>query len=226
MIGLAFTLYANGLMETTVVRATLLYYLTPIWSTLIGVLWLSECLTKTRIISICEAFLGLILLLSNGDAKQQPLNIGDFFSFLSGIFWAIGLASLNRWSTIPILPLTTLIFIATTAISAIFAGFVYGAPLPDITLLTSAFPTAAVWSIVILLPCFCIIFRVSQLLFPGRVGILAMSEVVVAMISASILLPDEPMVWMEWIGALAILFAGLIEILFGYRQRRAPEAMP
>ena len=46
MIGLAFTLNANGLMETTVVRATLLYYLTPIWSTLIGVLWLSECLTK------------------------------------------------------------------------------------------------------------------------------------------------------------------------------------
>ena len=33
MIGLAFTLYANGLMETTVVRATLLYYLTPIWLT-------------------------------------------------------------------------------------------------------------------------------------------------------------------------------------------------
>ena len=47
MIGLAFTLYANGLMETTVVRATLLYYLTPIWSTLISVLWLSKRLTKT-----------------------------------------------------------------------------------------------------------------------------------------------------------------------------------
>jgi drug/metabolite transporter (DMT)-like permease len=41
MIGLAFSLYANGLVETTVVRATLLYYLTPVWSTLIGVLRLS-----------------------------------------------------------------------------------------------------------------------------------------------------------------------------------------
>jgi drug/metabolite transporter (DMT)-like permease len=42
MIGLAFSLYANGLVETTVVRATLLYYLALFWSTLIGVLWLSE----------------------------------------------------------------------------------------------------------------------------------------------------------------------------------------
>ena len=76
----------------------------------------------------------------------------------------------------------------------------------------------------ILLPCFCIIIRVSQLLFPGRVGILTLLEVVVAMISASILLPDEPMVWIKWIGALSILFAGLIKILFRYQQRRAPEA--
>ena len=223
MIGLAFTLYANGLMETTVVRATLLYYLTTVWSTLIGFLWLSEALTKTRIISICVAFLGLALLLSNGDATQHPLNIGDLFSFLSGIFWAIGIASLKRWSAIPILPLTTFIFIATTAISAIFAGIFFNVPLPDTTMLKTAFPTAAIWSIVLLLPCFCIIFRVSQLLFPGRVGILTMSEVVVAMISSAILLPEEPMLVQQWIGAFTILFAGLIDVLFGSRQKLASE---
>ena len=219
MIGLAFTLYANGLMETTVVRATLLYYLTPIWLTLIGVFWLSEPLTKKRLLSICVAFLGLVLLLSNGDAVQHPLNIGDLFSFLSGIFWAIGIACLKRWSTIPILPLTTFIFIATTAISAVFAGLLFNVPLPDITMLKTAFPTAAVWSIIFLLPCFCIIFRVSQLLFPGRVGILTMSEVVVAMISAAILLPEEPMLLLQWVGAFAILFAGLIEVPFGTRKK-------
>ena len=47
MIGLAFTGHTNRLMETKIVRSTRLYYLTPIWSTLISVLWLSKRLTKT-----------------------------------------------------------------------------------------------------------------------------------------------------------------------------------
>ena len=222
MIGMAFTLYANGLLETTVVRATMLYYLTPVWSTLIGVIWLSEPLTRARIIAIGVAFLGLFLLLMNGESTDYPLNIGDLYSLLSGIFWAIGVATLNRWSNIPILPLASFIFVSTTVISAFFAGVLYVDPLPDFTMMQAAFPTAAFWSIFILLPCFCIIFRVSQLLFPGRVGILTMSEVIVAIISAAILVPEETMLWMQWVGAAAILLAGLIEVLFGHSRKREP----
>ena len=219
MIGIAFSFYANGLVETTVVRATLLYYLTPVWSTLIGVIWLSEPLTKARIISICMAFSGLLLLLSTDtESVKYPLNIGDVYSFLSGIFWAIGIAALNRWSAIPIIPLATFIFISTTAISALFAGVFNADVLPTLAMIKTAFPTAAFWSIVVLLPCFCIIFRVSQQLFPGRVGILTMSEVVVAIISAAILVPEETMLLIQWLGAIAILLAGLTEVIFGYKN--------
>ena len=223
MIGMSFTLYSNGLVKTTVARATLLYYLTPVWSTIIGVIWLSEPLTRARIIAILVAFLGLFLLLSNGDASSHPLNIGDFYSLLSGIFWAIGIATLNRWASIPILPLAALIFLSTTTASAFFAGVLHTTLLPEASMIKAAFPLAAFWSIFIFLPCFCIIFRVSQLLFPGRVGILTMSEVVVALISAAILIPDESMVLMQWAGAIAILLAGLIEVWFGYHKSEEIE---
>jgi len=139
MIGMAFTLYSNGLVETTIVRATMLFYLTPVWSTLIGVMWLSEHLTKARIIAIGVAFVGLFLLLSDGESSHYPLNIGDLYSFLSGIFWAIGVATLKRWAKIPILPLATFIFVSTTAISALFAGVFYVDPLPDFIMLKAAF---------------------------------------------------------------------------------------
>jgi len=225
MIGMAFTLYSNGLVETTVARATLLYYLTPVWSTVIGVIWLSEPLTKARIIAILVAFLGLYLLLSNGETSSHPLNIGDIYSLLSGIFWAVGIATLNRWSSIPILPLATFIFVSTTAVSALFAGVLHTASLPDLSMIKAAFPLAAFWSIFIFLPCFCIIFRVSQLLFPGRVGILTMSEVVVALVSAAILIPDETMVLMQWVGAIAILLAGLIEVWFGYNRSEKDKSL-
>jgi drug/metabolite transporter (DMT)-like permease len=218
LIGMAFTLYSNGLVETTVVRATMLYYLTPIWSTIMGVLWLSERLTKGRIVAIGVAIFGLFLLLSNGAAAGNPLNKGDLYSFLSGIFWAFGVATLNRWSNIPILPLAAVIFIATTTLSSIFAGVIYADPLPEIAIVISAFPAAAFWSVCVMLPCFCIIFRVSQFLFPGRVGILTMSEVIVAIGSAAILVPEETMVMLQWVGAAAILAAGLIEVVFGFRK--------
>ncbi|MFT7672211.1 MAG: drug/metabolite transporter (DMT)-like permease [Gammaproteobacteria bacterium] len=221
MIGMAFTLYSNGLVETTVARATMLYYLTPMWSTIIGVIWLSEPLTRARILAIGVAFVGLVLLLSNGESSEYALNIGDVYSFLSGIFWAIGVATLNRWPKIPILPLAAIIFLSTTIISAFFAGILHVEPLPELTLISEAFSTAAFWSIFIFLPSFCIIFRVSQLLFPGRVGILAMTEVVVAIVSATILIPQETMILMQWIGAIAIVLAGLIEVLFGYSKTDA-----
>ena len=220
MIGIAFNLYANGLLETTVARATLLYYLTPIWSTLLGVVWLSEPLTKARIIAIGVALIGLFLLLSNVNSSNQALNIGDLYSFMSGIFWAIGVSVLNRWATIPILPLLAFTFLATTLFSALTAGLLPANPVPDLQAVKMALPAAAFWAIFIFVPSFFIIFRISQLLFPGRVGILTMTEAIVAIVSAAILIPEESMLLLQWLGAGAIIMAGLIEVLFGYSKNK------
>ena len=66
----------------------------------------------------------------------------------------------------------------------------------------------------------------SQLLFPGRVGILMMSEVIVAILSARILIPEESMAFLQWVGAGAILFAGVIEVFFGYsKTEKNPESL-
>lgn len=218
MIAFAFSLYATGLVETTIVRATLLYYLTPVWSTILGVLWLAEKLTKARIMAIVVAFIGMYLLLAPLDSAASAPNIGDLCSLLSGMFWAVGIATLNRWSNIPLLPLATFIFISTTIISAIFAWLFHLDPPPAIGQMQAALPVAAFWSICIMLPAFLVIFRVSQMLFPGRVGILGMSEVIVAVVSASILVPEETMASIQWLGAAAIILAGLIEVLFGYSK--------
>ena len=220
MIGIAFNLYANGLLETTVARATLLYYLTPIWSTLLGVVWLSEPLTKARIIAIGVTLIGLFLLLSNASSSNQALNIGDLYSFMSGIFWAIGVSVLNRWAAIPILPLLAFTFLATTLFSALTAGLLPANPVPDLQAVKMALPAAAFWAIFIFVPSFFIIFRISQLLFPGRVGILTMTEAIVAIVSAAILIPEESMLLLQWLGAGAIIMAGLIEVLFGYSKNK------
>ena len=220
MIGAAFTFYANGLVQTSVIRATLLFYLSPIWSTIIGIIWLNERLTIARVISIIVALIGLILLLY--DFRNQEtviLNFGDFSSILSGLFWALGASILKKWSKLPIIPLTAIVFFSTTSLSILLAIIVYKAPIPSLALIGQNFSTAFIWSVIVLLPSFCIIFRISQILFPGRVGILMMSEVAVAVISAKVLLPEEQMVILQWIGASAILLAGVVEIIFGYSKK-------
>ena len=220
MIGAAFTFYANGLVETSVIRATLLFYLSPIWSTIIGIIWLNERLTIARVISIIVALIGLIFLLYDfRDQETVILNFGDFSSILSGLFWALGASILKKWSKLPIIPLTAIVYFSTTSLSILLAIIVYKAPIPSLALIGQNFSTAFIWSVIVLLPSFCIIFRISQILFPGRVGILMMSEVAVAVISAKILLPEEQMVILQWIGALAILLAGVVEIIFGFSKK-------
>jgi hypothetical protein len=41
-------------------------------------------------------------------------------------------------------------------------------------------------------------------------------------ISATILIPQQTMILMQWIGAIATLLAGLIEALFGYHKKAEP----
>ncbi len=220
MIGAAFTFYANGLVQTSVIRATLLFYLSPIWSTIIGIIWLNERLTIARVISIIVALIGLSLLLYDfRNQETAMLNFGDFSSILSGLFWALGASILKKWSKLPIIPLTAIVYFSTTSLSILLAIIVYKAPIPSLALIGQNFSTAFIWSVIVLLPSFCIIFRISQILFPGRVGILMMSEVAVAVISAKILLPEEQMVILQWIGASAILLAGVVEIIFGYSKK-------
>ena len=220
MIGAAFTFYANGLVETSVIRATLLFYLSPIWSTIIGIIWLNERLTIARVISIIVALIGIIFLLYDfRDQETVILNFGDFSSILSGLFWALGASILKKWSNLPIIPLTAIVYFSTTSLSILLAIVVYKAPIPSLALIGQNFPIAFIWSVIVLLPSFCIIFRISQILFPGRVGILMMSEVAVAVISAKILLPEEQMIILQWVGALAILLAGVVEIIFGFSKK-------
>lgn len=62
--GVGFAFYTIGLIETSVVRATLLFYLTPIWSTFLGFLVLSEPVNKARGLAIISGLFGCFLLLN------------------------------------------------------------------------------------------------------------------------------------------------------------------
>jgi len=69
LAGFGLALYAMGLVHTTVVRATMLFYLTPVWGTLIGILVLRERPVPTRWLALVLALIGfgMVRRLGGGD---------------------------------------------------------------------------------------------------------------------------------------------------------------
>ena len=209
--GIGLALYACGLVYSSVVRATLLFYLTPVWATLIGIFWLDERAGWQRWAAMGVGLCGLTLLVSGGGSV--PLNIGDLYALLSGIFWALGAAMIKRFGSVPLAGMTMFQFVVT-ALTACILGYVSGiAELPEKELIIQVTPFASGISILAILPAVVILFWAQKFLFPGRVGLLMMSEVLAAVISASLLLPEERMSVTEWAGAALIVGACLMEVL-------------
>ena len=210
-VGLGMASYTIGLIYSEVVRTTLLFYLTPVWATFIGIYWLGERVNAYRWVAILLGLGGLVLLLAGNTGKA--LNVGDLLAFSSGIFWAIGASLIKHHGKIPVAGMVFFQFVFL-AFFAVALGYVVGEPeLPDLTVIGNALWIMTALSVLILLPAATLVFWAQQFLFPGRVGLLMMSEVVVATLTASLLIPDERLSPLQWISCLMIIAASVVELI-------------
>ncbi|MEM7060754.1 MAG: DMT family transporter [Pseudomonadota bacterium] len=221
LTGTGLALYGLGLIYSSVVRATLLFYLMPVWGTLIGMAWLGERANWRRWAAIAAGLVGLALLMSGGGSV--PLNVGDLFGLLSGIFWSTGAAAIMRFDKVPVPGMTALQF-AMTALVAIGVGAMVGTEaFPTVEILTTALPVGTAVAVLGFIPAVVVLFWAQKFLFPGRVGLLMMTEVITAVLTASIFLPEETMSSIQWAGAALVVGACLLEVM-GSEAEPKPEA--
>ena len=209
--GLGMGLYSSAIVMAPVIRMTMEFYLTPVWSTLIGVLWLSERLDTRRILTVLAGLAGLGLLLSapSGDALAD-FGRGDGMALASGVLWALGAAGMKRWPDVSVVATSTFQFVFAVIGGALLALLVLTAPFPAAGKLSAAFPMSFSASTLLLLPSIYAIFWASRMIYPGRAAILMMSEALVATLTASWLLPEEMLSPRQWIGAAVVLAACVI----------------
>ncbi len=210
--GVALAFYALGLIYSTVVRATLLYYLTPIWATLFSIVLLQEQVRWNRWMAILVGLVGLYFILGGVSELTTPINMGDYFALASGVFWGIGTVYLKKNPYINTTGVVTSQHLFSFMVA--LAGCLLLPELGDIpkwSIWVATMPMMWLYSCLCLLPSLYAIFWASSRLYPGRVGILMMTEVLVAVVSASILL-DEQLKALEWLGVMLILTAGLFEV--------------
>jgi drug/metabolite transporter (DMT)-like permease len=221
LTGCAFALYIASLNLTDVVRAILLFYMSPLWSTLLGILVLKERLTTNRVIALLLAFCGLYIVLVVDSGLPVPRNSGDWFALMSGLFWSLGSVKLFQGGAHMILEKVTVFVICALLMSLLLVIWHQGnlEGMPQLSSLDKAW----YWILIIalsMLPITYLTIWPATVLSPGRVGMLLMVEVIVGVVSAAIL-TDEQFGVREFAGTMLIISAGVVEVL---RQQKIDKS--
>ncbi len=224
--GLALTLYTFSFIYTEVVRAMLLFYLTPVWSTILARLILGDAITGLRLLAMSLAIAGMLIIFGLGLNFPIPKNIGDWLGLASGIVWAIAAVRLRQadkyaavdltcgffgWSMlVALIACLTLLPEATPSADQIIPLLYWMVPIVVLLVLPGAF--ASLWG--------------PKFLNPGLVGLLFMTEIIFGSISAA-LFAGEPFGGREISGILLIASASLLEPisdLFRARHKAAQSS--
>ena len=94
--GGALLLYSTSIVYTDVVRAILLFYLTPVWGTILGRIFLGDKINTPRIISMILAIIGMLTIFGLGAKFPLPQNLGDWLGLCSGFIWAIAMVLIQK----------------------------------------------------------------------------------------------------------------------------------
>jgi len=215
LMAAAIALYAEGLVRGQIARVILLFYLMPVWSTLLARLMLGDPITGHRALTVALGLGGMFAVFG---AVPLPHMIADWMGLASGIACALSMVFLRRMQRVAdfeklfvqFLFLGVLFFLFTLAPGGRSRTAPDAAVLVDSARWLLAFGLLWIPGVLWLT-----LFGASRV-EPGRVAILLMLEVVVGLASAA-LLTDEPLGPRELVGALLIMSACGAELLAGRR---------
>jgi drug/metabolite transporter (DMT)-like permease len=216
-------LYSVSVLYTDVVRATLLFYLTPLWSTLLARIFLGEPITPLRWLAMAVALLGMLVIFHADSGIPVPERPGDWIALGSGFLWSVasillradkGSAAIDLvlqnflWSAI-IATLLLLVFGPALSTSAPITVYLAQLPwlVPTLLVVVMTGVYASMWG--------------TPKLNPGLVGLLFMTEISVGCITAA-LWSGDPFGWREAIGVILISAGGVMESLWELWRKRGP----
>lgn len=212
LCGLAFMLYSVGLNYGRVAIVVILFFLTPVWSTLLGRYLIGWTVTVRRLLVLLLGIAGLLMMLGAGGTLPLPRNLGEWLGLLSGFLWALATVGIRVKATTG--PFSSaFVLVAGAWIGALIVAPLLE-PVPQISGLIR--PWAILGWVMVAALCGVAAAMVAVMwaatkLDPARIGVLLMAEVFVSAISAA-LIAGETLSAVELLGGGLVLIAGLIEV--------------
>ena len=220
--GLALLCYTLAFLYTDVLRAMLLYYLTPIWSTLLAAAILGDNITVERVFAIMLAAAGMLVIFGLGMNLPLPRNVGDWMGISSGIIWAIAIVRIRKHQSLSAIDMTIGFFFWSLVVASILCLVLINDETPSIPQLYSIIPWLAAFMILFVIPGAFTSLWGPKFVSPGLASLLMMTEIIFGSISAA-LFADEPFGQREIIGILLISSASLVEPLRDLANSRSTK---
>ena len=206
--------YANSLLLTDIMRALILFFLMPIWTTLFEIIFFKQKPQLERIISLILVIFGLLVVFNQNGKLPFPHNTGDWLALFSGVLAAAGAIKLQSVKSESISSLLFSFFFygtLVTLLQAILFGSSFG-PIPDLNSLFLMLPLLLLISVGFLIPSHIIVIWSPSKIGAGLFSILILSEIIFGTLSTG-LLANDPFGLREIIGGGLMLLAGLVEVL-------------
>jgi drug/metabolite transporter (DMT)-like permease len=227
LAGGSITFYANSFLLTDVVHALLLFYITPVWGTLIEIAVQRRPPQPIRWLSLMLGLGGIWVVFAVDGGVPLPRNIGDWLALAGGLMIACATARLNAVRPAGMFPQLFAYFFYGSIVAAVSALLLadHLGPTPDAATMAGLVPWLVLLAVAFLIPSNAILLWGAVRVPPGMFGILILAEIVVGMVAAA-LWADEPFGWREVVGGAMILSAGLVEIVVMARRDNAPVSGP
>lgn len=217
--GAAFALYSIGFVYGRVALIILLFFLTPVWSTLIARYVMGWHTPRLRYYAIAFGLAGLAVMLSAKGDLPIPHDIGEWMGLVSGLLWAIATTGIRSTSELPA-PQAAFVFATGAALmSLILAPALSPWQAHDgsfVALSGLALLAGGLWWSLSMAGLMWATVRLE----PARVGILLMAEVLVGAASAA-LLASEHLSLLEIVGGALVLCAGVLEVWPATRREQS-----
>ena len=215
--GGALLLYSTSIVYTDVVRAILLFYLTPVWGIILGRIFLGDKISTPRVIAMILAIIGMLTIFGLGSKFPLPQNLGDWLGLCSGFMWAVAMVLINKNKNQSTIELTVGFFQWSLILSLFAAVLLSPDSLPSFDKIVPVIPLMLTFMVLLILPGTYASLWGPKYLNPGVVGLLFMTEIVVGAISVAIL-AGEPFGIREITGVLFIAGASMLEPLSQLRN--------
>ena len=219
LIGGGFILYALSFLLTDVVRALIMFYMTPVWTTIFEIIFLKKKHGWQRIVSLSLALGGLWVVFGQGGNIPLPVNAGDWIALLGGVMFAGGMIRLEVIKTDGVFPIIFGFFFYGTLFN-IAAGLLlvdYLGPVPTIDAFVSMTAFLIPLSIFYFIPTGIVILWAPTQIGAGICSILFLSEIIVGAVSSSIL-TDEPFGWRQIVGCSLIIIGGVVAVVLSPKE--------
>jgi drug/metabolite transporter (DMT)-like permease len=212
-LALGIALYTEGVVRGQIARVILLFYLTPVWGTLLARIFLREPITGRRLATIVLGFAGMLVIFGVDRGIPSPRSAADGMGLAAGFAWAVAMVAFHRVAPRPLF-------------ERAFVHFVFLAPVFFLVTLipgdgssaAGAFDLSAralawllAFGLLWMLPVIWLTVYGASHVDPGRFAILLMFEIVVGLATAA-LLTDEPFGARELTGAVLVMGAIGVEI--------------